>query len=143
MAMPIPLSSANLGAIEALGVPTPHYDRQALRPRILHLGVGGFHRAHMALYTDEVAADGGDWGIAGVGLLDADRRMADVLHAQDQLYTLIERDSEGSRPRIVGSIVDYKLAAGDTAAFAQRVADPELAILSLTITEGGYSVANG
>jgi mannitol 2-dehydrogenase len=142
-ATPVPLRASNLDAVAALGVPVPPYDRDALVPRILHLGVGGFHRAHMALYTDEAAADGGDWGIAGVGLLDADRRMADVLHAQDHLYTLIERDSEGSRPRIVGSIVDYKLAAGDTAAFAQRVADPELAILSLTITEGGYSVANG
>src|SRR5206468_11967580 len=126
-APPIRLRAANLDSIGALGVPIPGYDRKALVPRILHLGVGGFHRAHMALYTDEVAADGGDWGIAGAGLLDADRRMADVLRAQDHLYTLIERDSEGSRPRIVGSIVDYKLAAGDTAAFAQRVADPELA----------------
>jgi mannitol 2-dehydrogenase len=139
----IPLRAANLGAIAALGVPVPRYDRNALVPRILHLGVGGFHRAHMALYTDEIAAEGGDWGIGGVGLLDGDSRMADVLEAQDHLYTLIERDSEGSRPRIVGSIVSYELAAGEAAAFARRVADPELAILSLTITEGGYSLANG
>src|SRR5438270_2934060 len=113
MPTPIPLSSANLGAIEALGVPTPHYDRQALRPRILHLGVGGFHRAHMALYTDDVASNGGDWGIRGVGILDGDRHMADVLGSQDHLYTLVERDNDGSRPRVVGSIVDYALAAGD------------------------------
>jgi mannitol 2-dehydrogenase len=140
---PIPLRSENLHAIEALGVPTPRYDREALTPRILHLGVGGFHRAHMALYTDEAAADGGDWGIRGVGLLDSDRRMADVLEAQDQLYTLIERASGGSKARVVGSIVDYTFAAGDRGAFAARMADPELAILSLTITEGGYSLANG
>jgi mannitol 2-dehydrogenase len=143
MATPIPLSSANLGAIEALGVPTPHYDRQALRPRILHLGVGGFHRAHMALYTDEVAADGGDWGIHGIGLLESDRRMADVLRAQDDLYTLIERDSDGATARVVGSIVHYTLAAGEGEAFARRIADRELAVLSMTITEGGYSLANG
>jgi mannitol 2-dehydrogenase len=142
-AAPVPLRASNLDAVAALGVPVPRYDRDALAPRILHLGVGGFHRAHMALYTDEVAADGGHWGIAGAGLLDADRRMADVLHAQDHLYTLVERDSGGSRARIVGSIVDYELAAGDAAAFARRVADADLAILSLTITEGGYSVANG
>ncbi len=143
MATPTPLSSANLGAIEALGVPTPHYDRQALRPRILHLGVGGFHRAHMALYTDEVAADGGQWGIHGVGLLESGRRMAEVLRAQDDLYTLIERDSDGASARVVASIVDYTLAAGEGDAFAQRIADPQLAVLSMTITEGGYSLANG
>jgi mannitol 2-dehydrogenase len=97
----------------------------------------------MALYTDEVAADGSDWGIRGVGLLDADRRMADALGAQDHLYTLIERDSDGSRPRIVGSIVDYTVAAGAARTFATRVADPELAILSLTITEGGYTFTGG
>jgi mannitol 2-dehydrogenase len=137
------LRAANLDAIGALGIPIPRYDRRALVPRILHVGVGGFHRAHMALYTDEAAADGGDWGIQGVGLLDHDRRMAEVLRAQDHLYTLIERDSNGSNARIVGSIVGYTLAAGDDNAFAQRVADPELAILSLTITEGGYSVTSG
>ena len=135
------LSMSTLDEVERLGVPVPHYDRRALAPRIVHLGVGGFHRAHMALYTDELAAAGGDWGIRGVGLLDADRRIASVLEAQDHLYTLIERDSEGSRPRVIGSIVDYVLVAGDEAAFVQQIANPEIAILSLTITEGGYSLA--
>jgi mannitol 2-dehydrogenase len=139
----IPLRAANLETIGALNLSTPRYDRNTLVPRILHVGVGGFHRAHMALYTDEAAAGGGDWGIRGAGLLDADRRMAEVLSAQDHLYTLIERDSDGSEARIVGSIVDYTLAAGNRDAFTQRVADPELAILSLTITEGGYSLVNG
>jgi mannitol 2-dehydrogenase len=139
----IPLRAASLAAIGGLGLPVPRYDRERLVPRILHVGVGGFHRAHMALYTDEAAGAGDDWGICGVGLLDADRRMAEVLRAQDHLYTLIERDSDGSRSRIVGSIVDYALAADDDRAFAERVADPRTAILSLTITEGGYSLADG
>jgi mannitol 2-dehydrogenase len=138
-----PLRAANLDAIGALGVPIPRYDREALIPRILHVGVGGFHRAHMALYTDEVAGDGGDWGICGIGLLERDRRMADVLAAQDYLYTLVERDSKGSNARIVGSIVDYTLAAGDARAFDERVSNPDLRILSLTITEGGYSLTGG
>jgi mannitol 2-dehydrogenase len=137
------LNSSTLDAVAALHVTVPRYDRAALTPRILHVGVGGFHRAHMALYTDEAAAAGGDWGIRGVGLLDADHRMADVLRAQDHLYTLIERDSEGSRPHVVGSIVDFTLAAGAHGSFGQRLEDPQLAILSLTITEGGYSLANG
>jgi mannitol 2-dehydrogenase len=69
--------------------------------------------------------------------------MADVLSAQDHLYTLVERDSNGSNARIVGSIVDYTLAAAEISVFADRVADPQLGILSLTITEGGYSLTGG
>jgi mannitol 2-dehydrogenase len=134
------LSTSALEAIERRGIPVPHYDRAALTPRILHIGVGGFHRAHLARYVDELAEGGGGWGIRGIGLLDADSRIASVLESQDHLYTLIERDSSGSRPRIVGSIVDYRLVAGDVDAFAQQVARPEVAILSLTITEGGYSL---
>jgi mannitol 2-dehydrogenase len=133
------LSTSSLEAIERLSVAVPHYDRAALVPRILHLGVGGFHRAHMALYTDELAEGGGDWAIRGVGLLDTDRRMASVLESQDHLYTLIERDSDGSRLRVVGSIVDYVLAA-EGAAFAERLALPDVEIFSMTITEGGYSL---
>jgi mannitol 2-dehydrogenase len=139
----ISLRAANLAAIGALEVPVPRYDRKELVPRIVHVGVGGFHRAHMALYTDEAADAGSDWGICGAGLLSADRAMAEVLRAQDHLYTLIERDSDGSRPRVVGSILDYALADEDSRAFAGRVADPRTAILSLTITEGGYSLAGG
>jgi mannitol 2-dehydrogenase len=134
------VAERNLGAIAARGVPVPGYRRDTLRPHILHVGVGGFHRAHMAVYTDEAATDGGTWGIRGAGLLEADRRMAQVLRAQDHLYTVIERDGAGAHASIVGSIVDYALVAGDTDAFDHHVADPEIAILSLTITEGGYGL---
>ena len=136
------LAQPNLPAIALLGVAVPRYAREALDARILHVGVGGFHRAHMAVYTDEAAAHGGSWGIRGVGLLDADRRMAETLAAQNCLYTVVERDSDGSRPRIVGSIVDFAFTAGDEDAFARNLAAPETAILSLTITEGGYSLAS-
>jgi mannitol 2-dehydrogenase len=131
------LSDSNLERIEALGVGVPRYDRAELSPRILHLGVGGFHRAHLARYVDELAEAGGDWAILGGGLLEFDETMAGVLAAQDHLYTLIERDSDGSRPQVVGSIVDFALGPD---AFSQGVADPEVAILSMTITEGGYSL---
>ena len=140
--MAIELAEPNLGAVEALGVAVPRYDRGRLTPRILHLGVGGFHRSHMALYTDELAEAGGDWRIRGVGLLEADRQMAEALRDQDHLYTLIERDSDGSRPRVIGSIVDYVLCVGDVDSFAALLADPELAIFSMTITEGGYSLSH-
>src|SRR5438270_6362907 len=105
--MPTRLAQRTLPAVASLGVPVPRYDRAALVPRILHLGVGGFHRAHLARYLDELAEARGDWAIRGVGLLEPDRTMAGVLEAQDGLYTLIERDSEGSRPQVVGSIVDF------------------------------------
>src|SRR5258707_5590528 len=131
---------SQLEAIDRRGIRVPHYDRAALPPRILHIGVGGFHRAHMALYADELAEAGNGWGIRGVGLLDADRRIASVLESQDHLYTLIERDSDGSRPRIVGSIVDYRLVAADVAAFAEQVARPENASPSMTITQGRDSL---
>jgi mannitol 2-dehydrogenase len=139
--VPVQVNEANLEAIAPLGVAVPAYERSGLAPRVLHLGVGGFHRSHMAVYTDDAAAAGSDWGIRGVGVLPADRRMAEALDAQDYLYTLIERDGDGSSARIVGSLVDFAFVAGDDDAFARLVADPVVAILSLTITEGGYSVA--
>jgi mannitol 2-dehydrogenase len=133
----VELSDANLAAVSALGVGIPHYDRAALAPRIVHLGVGGFHRTHLARYVDELTEAGGDWAIRGAGLLEHDRIIAGVLADQDHLYTLVERNSDGSRPHVVGSIVDFVLGPD---AFARAVADPEVAILSMTITEGGYSL---
>ena len=132
------LDAAALSTIAARGIPVPSYDRSALLPRILHIGVGGFHRAHLALYTHELATAGSDWGIRGLGMLSFDQRMADALGSQDHLYTLIERGSDEPRPQVIGSIIDYVLAVDDAAAAARRIANPEVKILSLTITEAGY-----
>jgi mannitol 2-dehydrogenase len=134
------LRASALGEIAASGVPVPRYDRSRLRPRILHLGVGGFHRAHLALYVHELAETGSEWGIRGLGVLDGDRRMEDVLRSQDYLYTLVEKSDGEPRSQVIGSIVDYVLAIDDPAAVAKEIADPEVAILSLTITESGYSL---
>jgi mannitol 2-dehydrogenase len=136
----LPLRSANLGAIAARSIAVPSYDRRRLSPRILHVGVGGFHRAHMARCTDKLASSGGDWGIRGVGLLPSDERMAEVLTSQDHLYTLIERDSDETQVSVVGSIVDYVLAARDGQLLSRLLSEPRVTILSLTITEAGYSV---
>jgi mannitol 2-dehydrogenase len=136
----VPVRARSLGEIAARGVPVPGYDRSRLRPRILHVGVGGFHRAHVALYVHELAETGSDWGIRGLGLLDADRRMEEVLRSQDYLYTLVERGDDEPRSQVIGSIVDYVLAVDDPALVAAAIADPETAILSLTITESGYSL---
>jgi mannitol 2-dehydrogenase len=143
MSVVVPLGQMRneiLGAIAARGIPVPTYDRSALRPRILHLGVGGFHRAHLALYVHELAEVGSDWGIRGLGLLRGDLRMRDALAPQDYLYTLVERGNGEPRPQIVGSIVDFAVAVDDRPAFAAQIADPGIEILSLTITESGYSL---
>jgi mannitol 2-dehydrogenase len=137
---PLLLREENLDPIAARGIAVPTYDRSAVLPRILHLGVGGFHRAHLALYVHELAGAGGDWGIRGLGLLPGDRRMREALEPQDFLYTLVERGNEEPRPQVVGSIIDFVLAVDDPAAFAVQIADPGIEILSLTITESGYSL---
>jgi mannitol 2-dehydrogenase len=129
-----------LEAIAARGIPVPTYERSVLLPRILHLGVGGFHRAHLALYAHELAEAGSDWGIRGLGLLRGDLRMRDALAPQDYLYTLVERGSDDAQPRVIGSIVGLLVANDDPRAFAAQIADPGVEILSLTITESGYSL---
>lgn len=124
-------------------VPVPTYDRKRVVPGIVHLGVGGFHRAHQARYVDDLMNRGLalDWGIVGVGLLPQDARMRDVLQAQDGLYTLVEKEPGGElRPRVVGSIVDYLFAPDDPEAVLRRMTDPAIRIVSLTVTEGGYHV---
>jgi mannitol 2-dehydrogenase len=128
-------------------IPVPSYDRAQVRSGIVHLGVGGFHRAHEAMYVDTLierdGSDGaaGDWGITGVGLLAQDEAMAEVMDAQDCLYTLVVKQADGSlEPRVIGSIVDYLFAPKDGETVLQRLVDPATRIVSLTITEGGYHV---
>jgi mannitol 2-dehydrogenase len=136
------LNTASLGAL-GNEVAVPSYDRTAVTPGIVHFGVGGFHRAHQAMYLDRLMNDGKalDWGIVGVGVLPHDRRMADVLAAQDCLYTLVIKHPDGTlEPRVIGSIVDYLFAPDDPSAVLDRLVDPATRIVSLTITEGGYHV---
>src|SRR3954471_5093058 len=99
---PIKLSQAHLAAIAEHGIPVPTYDRARLAPRILHIGVGGFHRAHFALYAHELASAGGDWGIVGLGLLPQDAEMAAALSGQDYLYTLVEKGNGEPSAEVIG-----------------------------------------
>jgi mannitol 2-dehydrogenase len=140
----ISLAPAHLTEIAARGVPVPDYDRGKLKARIVHVGVGGFHRAHFALYTHELASDGADWGIVGLGLLPQDAHMAAVLDEQSCLYTLIEKGNGDPSARVIGSIIGFVHApdAGD-AAVARLIADPDTAIVSLTVTEAGYAEPTG
>ena len=136
------LSAATLADLDE-SVPVPTYDRSAVRTGIVHLGVGGFHRAHEAMYVDRLLEEGQaqEWGITGVGLLPRDEAMAEVMHAQDCLYTMVVKNSDGSlHPRVIGSIVDYLFAPEDPERVLDRMTDPATRIVSLTITEGGYHV---
>jgi len=126
-------------------LPVPAYDRDLVMPGMVHIGVGGFHRAHQAMYHDCLMNQGTalDWGICGVGVLAADRRMKEVLDAQDGLYTLVLKHNDGTwEPRVIGSIVQYLFAPDDPEAVIERMAAPSTRIVSLTITEGGYNLSD-
>lgn len=124
-------------------VATPCYDRSRLTVGIVHFGVGGFHRAHQAMYIDRLmnAGEAFEWAICGVGVMKADRRMKEALNAQRHLYTLIEKHGNGVKTaRVIGSIIDYLYAPDDPAAVIERLAHEATRIVSLTVTEGGYSI---
>jgi mannitol 2-dehydrogenase len=134
-----PLASATL---DALAVPVPSYDRSAVSAGIVHFGVGGFHRAHQAMYLDRLMEQGAalEWGICGVGVMASDARMRDVMANQDCLYTLVVKDPDGGwQPKVIGSIVQYLYAPDDPDAVIEKMADPGTRIVSLTVTEGGYN----
>lgn len=123
----------------------PTYERSQISVGIVHFGVGGFHRAHQAMYVDRLLEKGlaKEWGIAGVGVMPADRRMADVMAAQGGLYTLLLEKPDGTREaRVIGSIVDYRYAPDDPESVIELLAAPSTRIVSLTITEGGYNIDN-
>jgi mannitol 2-dehydrogenase len=135
------LNTENLDAIAPRVRRLPTYSRFESAPRIAHIGVGGFHRSHMALYTDDLAHAGSEWRICGIGMLEHDRLMAEALGTQDHLYTLIERQSDEIEVSVIGSITEYCLAVDDHEIGSRKIADPEIAIVSLTITEGGYAAS--
>jgi mannitol 2-dehydrogenase len=138
--LPISLRQDHLAEIALRGVPVPAYDRARLAARIVHVGVGGFHRAHLAVYAHELASAGGDWGIVGLGLLPHDAEMAAALSGQDHLYTLVEKGNGEPSAEVIGSIIGFVLApAGQDAAVAALIASPATSILSLTVTEAGYA----
>ena len=124
-------------------IPAPAYDRSGTRVGIVHFGVGSFHRSHQAAYLDRLLQQGRgqEWGICAVGALPRDRRIIDVLRAQDGLYTLVVVHADGRRePHVVGSIIEALLAPEQPGAVLRRLADPAVRMVSLTITEGGYGL---
>ncbi|KAJ9215672.1 hypothetical protein DTO166G4_2778 [Paecilomyces variotii] len=142
---PLKLNSKNLSQIAAAAgaakVRVPTYQRgPAVKEGIVHVGVGGFHRAHLAVYVHELMQKHGvtDYAICGVGLQPFDAGMRDALRSQDHLYTVIERSAKGSFANVVGSINSYLFAPDDREAVIAKMAHPDTHIVSLTITESGY-----
>jgi mannitol 2-dehydrogenase len=138
------LNEKNLSLLEP-SVAVPSYDRSKVGQSIAHIGVGGFHRAHQAVYADDLFHLSGEsqWGLCGVGLLKHDARIRDVMLAQDCLYTVVERGAHGEKARIIGSIVNFLYGPGNTQEVIEKLASADRRIVSLTITEGGYYVHQG
>lgn len=137
----VTLSNASIGTLNE-EVKTPQYNRKEVTPGIVHFGVGGFHRAHQAYYLDQLMNMGKsmDWGIIGAGLLPNDLAMRDALSSQDYLYTLVSKNAKGSwDSRVIGSIIGYMYGPDDPRALVEQMADPNIRIVSMTITEGGYN----
>ena len=107
-----------------------------LTPGIVHLGIGAFHRAHQAVYVDDILATDPAWAIVGASLRSAATR--DALKPQDWLYTLSVRSGEGERLRVIGSIVDVLVATEERERLLAAMADPRVRIVTLTVTEKGY-----
>jgi fructuronate reductase/mannitol 2-dehydrogenase len=141
----IKLMQKNLARLSA-DIARPTYDRAALRRGIVHIGMGGFHRAHMARYTHDLMErrhDALEWGIAGVGLMPGDARLGDALAPQNNLYTLVERDTETETATIVGSIAGTIFAPAQRRVLREAIDDAATRIVSLTVTEAGYCLDSG
>ena len=137
----MPLSTATLADLpDAVAVPA--YDRASLRPGIVHIGCGNFHRAHMAVYLDDLfqLGLGHDWAITGAGVRAGDARMRDVLVGQDYLSSVIERSPGTIHARVIGAMTAFVPVETGNAALIAAMSDPAIKIVSLTVTEGGYYI---
>ncbi len=135
------LSNASLAVLpDHIGRPT--YDRSALTPGIVHIGLGNFHRAHQAWYLQQLMQEGlaHDWAIVGAGVRPNDETQRQKLANQDYLTTLIELDPSGRSVEVVGSMIDFVLVQDSNAPLIAKMADPAIRIVSLTVTESGYYI---
>jgi mannitol 2-dehydrogenase len=138
--MPIELSRDAFREISETAK-VPSYDPAALQAGIVHFGVGNFHRAHQAVYLDDLFNLGldHDWALVGAGVRQADEGMRQKLMSQDWLTTVVEQEADLSTARITAPMIDH-LRIGDATSIIAKLADPAIRIVSLTITEGGYYI---
>lgn len=137
----IPLGEGTLGQMPS-GVRTPGYDRSKLTAGIVHIGLGNFHRAHQGWYLHRLMDMGRahDWAIVGAGVRPQDTAQRQRLMAQDWLTTLVELDPSGASAEITGSMIDFVPVEEENGPLIARMADPDIRIVSLTVTEGGYYI---
>ena len=135
----LPLSNDTLAALPET-IARPSYDRRALTPGIVHIGLGNFHRAHQSWYLHRLMQQGEaqDWAILGAGVRPYDAAMRTRLLAQDCLTTLIELSPDTTSAEVVGSMIDYLPIEDGNGALIAAMARPEIRIVALTVTEGGY-----
>lgn len=135
------LNDANLADLPE-DVLRPSYDRSALTPGIVHIGVGNFHRAHQSWYLHRLMQQGEalDWAIVGAGVRSYDSDMRSRLAAQNYMTTLIELSPEGQSMEVVGSMIDYVAIEDGNSALIDRMAQPDIRIVALTVTESGYYI---
>ncbi|MBB5516614.1 mannitol 2-dehydrogenase [Rubricella aquisinus] len=133
------LRNDTLGSLPE-AVEVPRYDRSALTPGIVHIGVGNFHRAHQAWYLHKLMQQGlaQDWAIIGAGVRPGDAMMREKLLAQDCLTTLIELDPDGTSVEVIGSMIGFVEVHPHNQPLIAALTDPRIRIVSLTVTEGGY-----
>ncbi len=130
------LGDAALEMLPAV-IERPSYDRKAVSPGIVHIGLGAFCRAHAMVYTDDVLQNGAtDWGVVGVDLMSPAIR--DALKPQDGLYTLLSRDNDKDNLRVIGSILDIMVTADQKSEIFELLCKPQIRIVTLTVTEKGY-----
>jgi mannitol 2-dehydrogenase len=137
----IRLNTKNLSLLPK-EVVVPVYNRSEIKTGIVHIGIGNFHRAHQAFYTDQLLQnfDVNDWGICGVALLETDLKIVEALRCQDGLYTLMVTEPDGSlTAMVIGSITEFLFAPENPEAVLEKMANPTIKIITLTITEGGYN----
>jgi len=130
----------NTLADHAKTVAIPSYSRDSLSAGIVHIGVGNFHRAHQAIYLDRLFNLGldHDWALIGAGIMPGDKQIREDLASQDWLTTVVELDPSGLNARICGSMIDF--CEINPAILIDRLSQPEIRIVSLTVTEGGYFI---
>lgn len=118
----------------------PKYDRDLAKPGVVHLGLGGFHRSHQAVYFDRILESGDmDWGIVGVGAREVDRENQRGFEERSGMYTLLTVATDGTeKVQQIDSLIDYKFAPERQDEVIELIADPEIRIVTVTVTEGGY-----
>ena len=134
------MSLSERSLTEVQGISVPNYDRKNIRPGVLHIGVGNFHRGHQAVYFDDLLESDHQWAIVGVSMRSGGTR--DRMAPQDHLYTVCEKNGNESRCRIIGSILDLLVLAESRQKILNLGASSDISCITLTVTENGYCHTN-